>query len=102
MENDVFEIIERGVSAKKKGGMMIKKSNGRPPKITISTMDRIADAIQNNYSVTDACAFGKISRDSFYRFLNTEPLFTEKIIAAYENQNTFVLCHLCSGTYRTM
>ncbi len=33
---------------------MIKKSNGRPPKITIGTMDKIADAIQNNYNVTDA------------------------------------------------
>lgn len=82
--------------------MMIKKSNGRPPKITISTMDKIADAIQNNYSVTDACLYGKVSRDSFYRYLHTEPLFTEKIIAAYENQSTFVLCHLCSGTYRTV
>jgi ACT domain-containing protein len=82
--------------------MMIKKTNGRPPKITIGTMDKIADAIQNNYSVTDACRYAKVSRDTFYRYLNTEPLFTEKIIAAYENQSTFVLCHLCSGTYQTM
>jgi hypothetical protein len=82
--------------------MMIKKSNGRPTKITIGTMNKIADAIQNNYSVSEACLYGKISRDSFYRYLKTEPLFTEKIIAAYENQSTFVLCHLCSGTYRTV
>ncbi len=82
--------------------MMIKKSNGRPSVITISTMDKIADAIQTNYNVTDACRYAKVSRDTFYRYLNTEPLFTEKIIAAYENQSTFVLCHLCSGTYRTM
>ena len=80
---------------------MIKKSSGRPSKITIDTMDKIADAIKHNYSVTDACLYGKISRDSFYRYLNTEPLFTDKIIVAYENQSTFVLCHLCSGTYRT-
>lgn len=86
---------------KTKGGVMIKKSNGRPQIITIATMDRIADAIKNNYSVTDACVYGKISRDSFYRYLKTEPLFTEKIIAAYENQSTFVLCHLCTGIYRT-
>lgn len=78
------------------------KSKGRPPVITISTMDKVAEAIQNNYSVTDACAYGKISRDSFYRYLKTEPLFTEKIKAAYKNQSTFVLCHLCSGTYRTI
>jgi hypothetical protein len=82
--------------------MMIKKSNGRPPKITIGTMDKIADAIQNNYNVTDACRYAKVSRDTFYRYLHTEPLFTQKIITAYENQSTFVLCHLCSGTYRTM
>lgn len=81
---------------------MIKKSSGRPSVITISTMDKIADAIQNNYNVTDACRYAKISRDTFYRYLNTEPLFTEKIITAYENQSTFVLCHLCSGTYRTV
>lgn len=80
---------------------MIKKSHGRPTVITISTMDKIADAIQNNYSVTEACAYGKISRDSFYRYLKAEPLFAEKILVAYENQSTFVLCHLCSGTYRT-
>lgn len=82
--------------------MMIKKSNGRPPKITISAMDKVADAIKHNYSVTDACIYGEISRDSLYRYLNTEPLFIEKIIAAYENQSTFVLCRLCSGTYQTM
>ncbi len=81
---------------------MIKKSHGRPPKITISTMNKIADAIQNNYNVTDACRYANVSRDTFYRYLSTEPLFTEKIIAAYENQSTFVLCHSCSGTYRTM
>lgn len=81
---------------------MIKKSNGRPQKITIATMDKIADAIQNNYSVVDACRYAKVSRDTFYRYLNTEPLFTKKIIAAYENQSAFVLCHLCSGSYRTM
>lgn len=81
---------------------MIKKSNGRPPVITISTMDKIADAIQNNYNVTDACRYANVSRDTYYRYLNTEPLFTKKIIAAYENQSTFVLCHLCSGAYRTV
>ena len=48
---------------------MIKKSKGRPPKITISTMEKVADSIQNNYSVTDACVYGEISRDSFYRYL---------------------------------
>lgn len=82
--------------------MEIKKAIGRPLKITISTMDKIADAIQNNYSVTDACRYAKVSRDTFYRYLHTEPLFTEKIIAAYENQSTFVLCHVCSGAYRTI
>ena len=54
---------------------MIKKSNGRPPKITIGTMDKIADAIQNNYNVSDACRYAKVSRDTFYRYLNTEPFF---------------------------
>lgn len=41
-------------------------------------MDKIADAIQNNYSVTDACRYAKVSRDTFYRYLNTEPCLLRK------------------------
>ena len=70
---------------------MIKKAIGRPNKITNRTLVKIADDIQHNYTVSDACRNAKISRDSFYRYLNDEPKFTQMIITAYENQNKVVM-----------
>lgn len=73
---------------------MTKKAIGRPPKVTYRTYIKLADAIQHNASVSDACRHAKISRDSFYRYLNNEPVFTEMIIRAYENQNKAVFSFL--------
>jgi hypothetical protein len=47
----------------------------------------IADDIQRNTSVTETCRKNKISRDTFYRYLNNEPEFTELIIKAYKYQS---------------
>ena len=71
--------------------MAIKKAVGRPPKVNYRTIIKLADAIQHNATVTEACRHAKISRDTFYRHLNTEPVFTEKITTAYENQNKVVM-----------
>jgi hypothetical protein len=65
---------------------MIKNQLGRPPKVTYLTLVKLARYIQNNYTVSDACLNARISRDTFYRYLNNEPEFTEMIISAYENQ----------------
>jgi hypothetical protein len=65
---------------------MIKKPLGRPPKVTYLTLVKLARYIQNNYTVSDACRNSRVSRDTFYRYLNNEPEFTEMIISAYENQ----------------
>jgi ACT domain-containing protein len=73
---------------------MTKKAIGRPPKVTYRTMIKLADAIQHNASVTEACAHARISRQTFYHYLNNEPVFTEKIIKAYENQNKVVMSFL--------
>lgn len=70
---------------------MIKKAIGRPNTITNRTLVRIADDIQHNYTVSDACRHANISRDSFYRYLKDEPKFTQMIITAYENQNKVVM-----------
>lgn len=75
---------------------MIKKSMGRPPKITYRTLATVADKIQRNYSVTDACQHVNISRDSFYRYLNNEPEFTEMITKAYENQSKVPMSFLAT------
>jgi ACT domain-containing protein len=70
---------------------MVKKAMGRPPKVSYRTFFMLADAIQHNASVTDACLHAKISRDTFYRYLNNDPVFTEMIITAYENQTKVVM-----------
>ncbi len=70
---------------------MIKKPIGRPPKVTYRTLIRVAGYIQNNYTVSDACRNARISRDTFYRYLNNEPEFTEMIIKAYKKQSEITM-----------
>jgi len=74
--------------------MAVRKAIGRPPKMNLTVIIKVADAIQHNYSVSDACRYAGISRDTFYRYLNNEPVFTEKITTAFENQNKAVMSFL--------
>lgn len=66
---------------------MIKNSVGRPPALTYKTMIKLADAIQHNSTITEACRYTGISRDTFYRYMKTQPVFAAKMNAAKENQN---------------
>ncbi len=66
---------------------MIKKTISNRHKVTYLTLVNIADDIQHNDSVAEVCRKNGISRDTFYRYLNNEPEFTEIIIKAYEYQN---------------
>jgi len=66
---------------------MIKKTISNRHKVTYLTLINIADDIQRNNTVAEACRKNRISRDSFYRYLNNEPEFTEIIIKAYEYQS---------------
>ena len=66
---------------------MIKKTISNRHKITYLTLINIADDIQHNNSVAEVCRKNRISRDSFYRYLNNEPEFTQIIIKAYEYQS---------------
>lgn len=87
VRNEVFEIIRRGITPKTKGVNMIKKSLGRPSKLTYRTMIKLTDAIQHNSTITEACRYTGISRDTFYRYLKSQPVFAEKIAIAKQNQN---------------
>lgn len=69
--------------------MEIRKANGRPPKVTYKTMLRLADALQHNSTVGEACRWAGISRNTYYSYLNNE-VFAEKIVRAKENQNKVV------------
>lgn len=69
--------------------MEIKKAIGRPPKVTYKTMLRLADAIQHNSSIGEACSWAGISRNVYYSYMSNE-VFREKMEAAKENQNKAV------------
>lgn len=70
--------------------MAIKKSVGRPTKVTMRTVIKLADLIQHNYNISDACKHSGISRETYYRYLNNEELFAEKMALAHSNQNKAV------------
>lgn len=66
---------------------MIKKTISYRHKITYLTLINIADDIQKNNSVAEVCRKNRISRQTFYYYLNNEPEFTQLIIKAYEYQS---------------
>lgn len=70
--------------------MDIKKAVGRPTKINMRTVIKLADAIAHNTNITDSCRFVGISRTSYYRHLNNNPVFAEKMSTAMINRNKVV------------
>ncbi len=70
--------------------MAIKKAVGRPNKVTMRTVIKLADLIQHNYNISDACKHSGISRETYYRYLNSEEVFAEKMALAHANQNKAV------------
>ncbi|HSX15825.1 MAG TPA: hypothetical protein VLF40_03480 [Candidatus Saccharimonadales bacterium] len=71
--------------------MTVKK--GRPPKVNYKVIIKLADAIQHNANITDACRYAGISRDTFYRHLNNE-VFAETMATAKANQDKLVMSFL--------
>ncbi len=74
--------------------MSLKKAVGRPNKVDYRIIIKLADAIQHHANVTEACRYVGISRDTYYRHLNSEAVFAEKIVAAKNNQNKLVMSFL--------
>lgn len=75
----------------------MKKANkaiGRPTKVSYRTIIKLADAIQHNTNITDACRYARISRDTYYRHLNNEEVFAETMATAKDNQNKLVISFL--------
>lgn len=67
--------------------MPIKKAIGRPQKFNFKIVNKLSDSISHNYSVSDACKHANISRNTFYRYLKSEPIFADKIAAARKDQS---------------
>ncbi|HSW37475.1 MAG TPA: helix-turn-helix domain-containing protein [Candidatus Saccharimonadales bacterium] len=74
--------------------MATQKAAGRPPKVNYKIIIKLADAIQHNSNITDACRYAGISRDTFYRHLNNEEVFAEKMATAKTNRNNVVFSFL--------
>jgi ACT domain-containing protein len=74
--------------------MAAKKAVGRPLKVDYKIIIKLADAIQHNTNITDACRYAGISRDTFYRHMNNEEVFAEKMAVAKDNQNKVVFSFL--------
>lgn len=62
--------------------MTNKKAIGRPNKVNYTVMSMLEDALRNGASVTEACEFADISRDTFYRHFRNEIVFAEKMKTA--------------------
>lgn len=71
--------------------MAIKKAVGRPNKINYRIIIKLADAIQHNANITDACRYAGVSRQTYYHYLNSEEVFAEKMAVAKSNQNKLVM-----------
>lgn len=66
---------------------MIKKNIGRPPKVNYKVMAKLEDALKNGANVTQACSYASVSRDTYYRYLNNENVFAERMAAARRKTN---------------
>lgn len=73
--------------------MTTKKATGRPLKVDYKIIIKLADALQHNANITDACRYAGISRDTFYRHLNNE-VFAETMAIAKANQDKVVMSFL--------
>jgi ACT domain-containing protein len=66
--------------------MAVKQAVGRPQEFSMRTVKRLEDLVAHNYPISDACKFARISRSTYYYYLNNEPLFAETMALAHENQ----------------
>ena len=74
--------------------MTTPKAIGRPPKVNYTIIIKLADAIQHNANITDACRYARISRSTYYHYLNNEEVFAQKMAIAKDNRNKVVFSFL--------
>ncbi len=72
--------------------MEIIKAIGRKPRVTYTTMLRLADALQHNSTISEACAWTGISRTTYFYYMRNNEVFREKMLAAQKRQDEAVFC----------
>lgn len=65
--------------------MTNKKAIGRPYKVNYTVMSKLEDALRSGASVTQACEYAGISRDTYYRHFRDETIFAQKMKEARTN-----------------
>lgn len=70
--------------------MEIKKATGRKPKVSYTTMLRLADSLQHNSTINEACRWVGISRTTYFYYMKNNEVFRDKMITAKENQSKVV------------
>ncbi|MBP9852855.1 MAG: hypothetical protein QG629_230 [Patescibacteria group bacterium] len=73
--------------------MVYKTVIGRPAKVNYRTIEVLVDLIQHNTTITEACRYVGISRDTYYRHLRNT-IFAERMATAKSNQNKAVFSFL--------
>ena len=66
--------------------MAIKNAVGRPTKLNFKIVNKLSDSISHNYNISDSCKFAKISRSSYYYYLNNNSVFADEMKLARKNQ----------------
>lgn len=67
---------------------MIKKNVGRPLKVDYKIMGKLEDALRNRSTVSEACKYAGISRDTYYRYLITQDVFAFRMQSARKNKTS--------------
>jgi ACT domain-containing protein len=67
--------------------MTIQEAAGRPPAVDMKTIIKLGDALQHGATVSDACRYAGISRDTYYRLYKNEPVFKERMNIAKASQH---------------
>jgi hypothetical protein len=57
-------------------------------------MIKLADAIQHNATISEACRFAGISRQTYFFYFNNNSVFREKMTIAKRNQDKVVMSFL--------
>jgi len=67
--------------------MPYRREVGRPTKVTWTVIVKLADSLQHNATIGEACRFARISRQTYYRHLNYDDIFAIRMQAAMNNRN---------------
>lgn len=75
--------------------MLYRDKVGRPSKVTWTVIVKLADSLQHNSTITEACRYAGISRDTYYRHLNKDDgVFAVKMQTAMNNRNKAIFSFL--------